>query len=339
MAATSPPPPLGSLTVALDWTPACTHVGLYVALARGLFARRGLAVTLVPADADEYATTPAQKVGAGAAHLGIGPSETVISLATLPGRPAARPLVAVAALAAADTSAIVTLASSAFDRPAALGAGGRYASYKARFEDAIVRAVVEADGGDPAGLVVSHPPKLGIWATVETGAADATWVFEPWEVTDATRRGVALRSFRLADYGVPYGYTPLLFAAPALLAARPAAVAAFLAAADEGYRFAAAHPADAADAMMTAAGGHPSLADAGFVRAACAALAPALLDPATGAWGRMEPARWATFVAWLQSRGILTEVDTGSPIETLDVGALFTNDHLPALLLQPAPVA
>ena len=46
------------------------------------------------------------------------------------------------------------------------------------------------------------------------GQADATWVFMGWEGVEARRRGIQLNAFRLADYGVPYGYSPLLITHP-----------------------------------------------------------------------------------------------------------------------------
>ena len=51
--------------------------------------------------------------------------------------------------------------------------------------------------------------------------ADATWVFMGWEGVDAERKGVKLNAFRLADSGIPYGYTPVLVAHPATLKCVP----------------------------------------------------------------------------------------------------------------------
>ena len=49
------------------------------------------------------------------------------------------------------------------------------------------------------------PPMLGIWNTILSGAADATWVFTGWEGVEARRKGVELNTFLLQDYGIPYG--------------------------------------------------------------------------------------------------------------------------------------
>ncbi len=49
------------------------------------------------------------------------------------------------------------------------------------------------------------------------GEADATWIFLGWEGVDAQIKGVELNAFKLGDYGIPYGYTPLLVALPQFL--------------------------------------------------------------------------------------------------------------------------
>ena len=49
------------------------------------------------------------------------------------------------------------------------------------------------------------------------GKVDATWIFEAWEGVLAKQNGVQLNAFRLSEHQVPYGYSPLLLAAPALL--------------------------------------------------------------------------------------------------------------------------
>jgi ABC-type nitrate/sulfonate/bicarbonate transport system substrate-binding protein len=309
------------ITLALDWTPNTNHTGFYVALAEGWYHAAGLDVTIVPADADAYATTPAKKVATGAATFGIAPSESVVSFHTLPDRP---PLVAVATILQHDTSAIVTLTSSGRDRPARLD-GCRYASYNARFEDAIVAQLIRNDGGRGAFESIT-PPKLGIWNTLLTGEADATWVFMAWEGIAAERQGIDLHVFRLDDYGVPYGYTPVLLAHPATLHGQPDAVRAFVQASARGFAFAAAN-ADLAANMLMATANHPTLDDPEFVRASQHAVGGAYL--ADERWGVMARERWQAFVDWLGAQRILTDI-AGRPLPThaLNVDALFSNAFL-----------
>lgn len=296
---------MASFTIALDWTPNANHVGFYVAAARGFYAAQGLEVNFRVPDADGYTLAPAKAVLRGDADFAVGPSETAIAYAT----GADAQLVAVAALLQTDTSAIAALASSGITRPRDLD-GKTYASYAARFELATVNAMIRADGGK-GELVEVVPPRLACFEEVLAGRASATWIFTPHEGVLAAARGVALASFCPTSFGVPYGYSPVLLAAPALLAARPAHVRAFLAATAAGFAAAAADPDAAADTLRAEAR-HSSLDDAAFVRASLRSAAPAFLDSA-GAWGTMDPARWNAFIAFLSREGLLVDRD-GAPI-------------------------
>ena len=53
------------------------------------------------------------------------------------------------------------------------------------------------------------------------GKADATWVFLGHEGVQAEIDGVDLNIFRLADQGIPYGFTPVLVADPETLRCVP----------------------------------------------------------------------------------------------------------------------
>jgi len=314
-----------AFTIALDWTPNANHAGFYVAAARGLYAERGLAVTFRVPDADGYELAPAKAVLRGEAHFAVGPSETAIAYAT----GAQAQLVAVAALLQMDTSAIAALADSGITRPRDLD-GKTYASYSARFELATVKAMIRADGGR-GDLTEVVPPRLACFDEVLAQRADATWIFSPHEGVLAKARGVALASFCPTDFGVPYGYSPVLLAAPSLLAARPADVRAFLAATAAGFALAAADPDAAAEALRTVSQ-HASLADAAFVRASLHAAAPAFLNP-SGAWGVMDAARWDAFIAFLAREGLLVAADrAGAPLEPAHMptaSRIATNDYLP----------
>lgn len=307
------------IVLALDWTPNTNHTGFYVAQAQGLYEQAGLRVRIASADEDNYAATPAKKVAIKAATFAIAPSESVISFNTLDTR---TPLVAVAAVLQRDTSAIVTLRGSGLDRPAQLD-GATYASYGARFEDAIVAQMIRNDGGR-GEFTATMPPKLGIWNTLLNGEADATWVFLPWEGVEAEQQGLALNVFRLADYHIPYGYTPLLLAHADTIAGQADAVRAFVQASAKGFQFVARNPDAAADLLITTAR-HPTLENHVFVHASQQALVGEYLD-AHGRWGTMERARWQQFVDWLAEQHIL-KTTGGQEIERdqVDVQTLFTN--------------
>jgi ABC-type nitrate/sulfonate/bicarbonate transport system substrate-binding protein len=326
------------VTVALDWTPNTNHSGFYVALADGLYDDANLQVRLKSADeSGAQGLTPARQVAAGEVNFAVGPSESAVSFATTDkSKPR---LVAVAALVQGSTSAICTLAGSGIDRPSQL-AGKRYASYAGRFEDAIVARMVSNDGGDGAA-VACHPldfhayvdeKTMGAGSVVasylQTGSSDSTWIFAHWEGVLAERAGQRLNYFALEDYGVPYGYSPILLARPDQLEGAAATTTrAFLAATAEGYRRAAADPDAAAKALCAC--GHPSLSDDAFVRASSHAIAPKYLSSDGASWGHMTLERWTAFVDFLSDSSILTDRE-GVIVarESIEVAKLFTNDFL-----------
>lgn len=53
------------------------------------------------------------------------------------------------------------------------------------------------------------------------GEADATWVFMAWEGVEAEKKGVELNAFKLSDYGISYGYSPVMVAHPDTLQNKP----------------------------------------------------------------------------------------------------------------------
>lgn len=193
--------------VALDWTANTNHSGFYVAKEMGWYEQEGLHVELLTPDQDNYAITPAKKVEMGQADLALCPLESIISYNT---KKTPFNAVAIAAIFREDISAITVLEHSTVKSPKDLD-GKSYASYKARYEDHIVSQMIKNDGG--AGeLQLKYPDKLGIWDTLVSGKYDATWIFTNWEGIHAKTKGIKLRSFKMADYGIPYSYSPVLMA-------------------------------------------------------------------------------------------------------------------------------
>lgn len=314
---------MSTVDLALDWTPNTNHTGIYVARGEGYYDDAGLSVQVRSPAADDSEQTPAKRVATGESTVGIAPSESAISYQTHPGYAS---LVAVAAVCQRDTSAIVALGDGDIDRPADLD-GGTYASYGARFEDHIVTQLVRNDGGTGAVDSIT-PPKLGVWNTLVDGTADATWVFMPWEGVLAERDGIDLTPFYLDEYGVPYGYTPVLLARPDVVEERAADLRAFLRATGRGYRFAAENPTEAARILAETADGPDTLDDSDFLKQSQRRLADTYLTD-DGAWGRMAEDRWASFVDWLAGEEILTSIEGDHiPADELDATDLYTNELL-----------
>lgn len=232
-------------TIALDWTANTNHTGFYVAKAKGFYTDLGLEVAITTPDMDNYSVTPAKKVELGQADMALCPFESVVSY-----RNKATPFdaVAIATIFQEDVSAIATLASNGIKRPTDLD-DKIYASYKARYEDEIVRKMIQNDGGT-GNIKISYPEKLGIWETILTGKADATWIFTNWEGIQANNEGIALNLFKMSDFGIPYGYSPVIIASKKVVLENEGEYARFLEATKKGYLFAQENPAEAVGCLV-----------------------------------------------------------------------------------------
>lgn len=233
------------ISIALDWTPNTNHIGIFVAKAKGFYEMAGIEVIILDPATDQYKITPGKKLEIGLADFAIAPFETVISLNNKQNEVDA---VAVYAILQEDISSIVTLESSGVNRPALLD-GKLYASYRARYEDHIVRAMVRNDGGEGA-IDIIYPDKLGIWNTLLLQKADATWIFNNWEGIEAASRNIALNAFTMKDFDIPYSYSPVIIARKEDIVNKNTVFKAFIEATQKGYAFASQEPTQAAGILF-----------------------------------------------------------------------------------------
>lgn len=306
------------IRLALDCTPNTIHTGFYVAAHKGYFDDLGLEVEFISPETDDYSVSPAKKVAKGLAEIAIAPSESAISFQT---KKNPVPLIAVATILARDASGIATLHQSGIERPAQLD-GKVYASYKARFEDQIIRELIKNDGGQ-GNLELIYPERLGIWNTLLEHKADATWIFLPWEGVEARLKGIQLNIFQLADYNIPYGYSPVVLTHQSFLTKKR--LRKFLKATAKGYHFAKNNPLEAADILIKTSQ-HPSLHDQALVEQSQVFIAQYYLDE-KGEWGIMQNKVWVEFVQWLLQHKILKDSNKRL-IDKLNPYQLFTNDVL-----------
>lgn len=299
-----------TIRVALDWTPNTIHSGLFVAQAKGLYSHAGLDVQLLPPDAS-YSTTPARRLEAGEVDLAICPSESCIAYA----ESGKMRLQAIYAILQKDASAIVSVGNTVTNLRDLQR--GKYGSYNARYEDHIVRAMVDADGGD-GGKVMTEGTKgkLSLFDELKAGNVDATWIFLPWEGVEARQEGVKLNVFRTEDFGVPYGYSPVIaYNASASTSISDEALHKFVGATRKGYEVALNDP----DAAVQALREHclPPRSDE-FLMQSQKDINKYYQDHET--LGSMESAKWETWLNWLKERNLLGRQD-------LSAGDLFTVQH------------
>jgi ABC-type nitrate/sulfonate/bicarbonate transport system substrate-binding protein len=278
-----------TIKLALDWTPNINHIGFFVARSKGFYADAGIDVEITDPSIDNYELTPAKKVELWRADFALCPTESIISYRT---KAAPFDLTAVAALFDDDMSAIVVKGDSDVQSPKDLD-GKSYASYKARYEDQIVKQMVRNDGGQ-GNIQVVYPEKLGIWETIVNNKYDATWIFTNWEGVQAKSMSVDLRMFKMEDFNVPYSYSPVLAASAEKIVEREGAYRNFLKATKQGFLYAKAHPEEAAEILKPLVAA--SDRDIDIVKA-IEVSAPAMGDDVS--WGRMNEDVVKTFLEWI----------------------------------------
>lgn len=282
------------LKIALDWTANTNHTGFYVAQQKGFYEEMGLDLEILTPALDNYATTPAKKVELGEVDFALCPLESVISYRT---KKKPFDAVALAALFQEDISAIATLMDKNIQGPKDLD-GLIYASYKARYEDEMVRQMIKNDGGK-GNIEIVYPEKLGIWETILKGKADATWIFENWEGVRAKNEGVELKLFYMKDYDIPYSYSPIIMAGKKATEKNLEEYSQFLKATKKGYLYAKAHPREAVKVISPFVAQQDTNIDLVESQEYTSSFYG---DERT--WGIMEKGKVNSFLDWLKSKGL-----------------------------------
>jgi putative hydroxymethylpyrimidine transport system substrate-binding protein len=161
-------------------------------------------------------------------------------------------------------------------------------------DEAVVDSEVSADGGDP-GLVDRVTIGFNAVSSLAAGKVDAATGFWNAEGVALRRRGVPIRIFKVNRYGAPPYPELILTASRRTIASDPELVDATVAATTRGYAFAADHPAQALDDLLSEV---PSL-DRGDQAAQLRALRPDL-RPAP-----FDPAVLREWAAWDLEHGLL----------------------------------
>lgn len=299
------------ITFVLDWTPNTNHTGIYVAITKGYFEEAGLDVTVVqpPDDGAEVL------VASGQAQFGVSFQDTMAD--ALSGD-TPLPITAVAAVVQHNTSGIVSRKGEGMDRPSGME-GHSYATWEWPVEQATVKQVVEADGGDFSKVELIPSTVTDEVSALQSRSVDSIWIFYGWAGVACEQAGLDIDYFAFADIDPVFDYyTPVIIGSNTFLSEQPETAKAFVAAMQKGYVYAAEHPREAADILMEAV---PELADSkDLIYASQEYLSAAYIDDAQS-WGVIDPARWEAFYNWLNEYQ-LVEGD-------LDPAAGFTNEYLP----------
>ena len=220
------------IKLALDWTPNINHIGFFVAKEKGFYEENDVKVEFLTPELDDYLTTPAKKVEMNMSDFGLCPTESLISFRTKKNPFILKGLMTIFQ---EDVSAIATVESNNILRPKHLD-GRSYASYKARYEDKIIKKMIINDGGK-GNLKIFYPKRLGIWNTLIENKYDSTWIFINWEGVEASKKNIDLELYKMSDFGIPYSYSPILFSSSDYINNNSNTVKKFIESSRKGYTY------------------------------------------------------------------------------------------------------
>ncbi|HEX5368536.1 MAG TPA: ABC transporter substrate-binding protein [Dehalococcoidia bacterium] len=306
---------LQKVTVQLDWTPNTNHIGIYLAMANGWYKDAGLDVQILPYGDQN----PDTVVANGKADVGISfPANVIFS------RAAGLDLVSVAAVLQTNPTQLAVLASSDIQRPKDLD-GKTYAGFGLPYEAPQIKTVIQTDGGKGDFDVATL--STDAYEALYNKQADFTEIFTTWEGIEADLRGIKLRTFRYADYGMPDFPGVVLIAQGKAVKDKSPKLEKFLEVTRRGYEYAAQNPDDAAKQFMNAvpAGTFP---EPELVTRSTEALKPYLVAN-NQPWGVQNTSEWNAYTQWFVDQGIVKDSNDKVIKNVSDLGTLYSDVLLP----------
>jgi len=290
-------------SLTLDFYPNPDHAGIYMAEERGYFREAGLDVNIqTPSDP----AAPIKQVAAGQTDLAIS-YEPEVLLAAEQGLD----VVAVGALVDRPLTSMIWLKESKIGGIGGLR-GKTIATAGIPYQDAYLETILARVGLSPADVKTVNVG-YGLLPAIVGGRADAMLGgFRNVEGVDLRLRGKAPVVTPVDRLGVPTYDELVLVANGEKLEDDSKAVRLFLAALARGTATAAEDRAATTEALLQA---NRDL-DRRLTEAEVAATLPLL-----SASGRMDPARWSRFIAWMNENGQLSGRPSASEV--------LTNEYLP----------
>ncbi len=302
------PENLTKIRIVLDWTPNTNHTGLYVAQSKGFFAEQGLEIEILQPPEGGAETL----VGSGKAEFGISFQDT---LAPNNSSKNQIPVTAVASIIQHNTSGIISLKEDGIDTPSKL-AGRTYATWDMPIEKAIIKKIIEDDGGKFEDLNLVPSTVTDVITALKTDI-DAVWIFYAWDGVATKIKGIETNYLNFADYGKELDYySPVLIVNNDYANTNTETVKKTLIAIKKGYEFAIENPEDAAQILLKEV---PEL-DSTIVIESQKWLATQYIADAKK-WGYIDQNRWDLFYEWLFGNNLIEN--------EIPKGAGFTNEYLP----------
>lgn len=303
---------LTKVTFCLDWTPNTNHTGIYAAKALGYYEEAGLDVEIVQPPENGAATMCAS----GQAQFAIEAQDTMAA-ALDSDDPLG--ITAVAGVIQHNTSGIISRKGDGIDRPKGLE-GKTYSTWESPIEQATLKTVMKADGGDFDKVKLIPNNITDEPAALEAKQTDAIWVFYGWGGINAEIEGVDCDYWNFKDIDDVFDYyTPIIIANNDFLADSPDVAKAFLAATAKGYQYAIDDPDAAADILIAGDDTGSLKGSEDLVKKSQEWLSEQYIADAAS-WGVIDENRWNAFYTWLADNKLTTKDLTGQG---------FSNDYLP----------
>ena len=292
------------LKLVLDWTPNTNHTGLYVAMDKGYYKEAGIELEIVqpPEDGAEVL------VASGKADFGISFQDTMAGALS---KDSPLPIKAVAAITQHNTSGIMSRKGDGITTPKGLE-GKKYATWDLPIEKAILKNVLEKDGGDFAKVELIPSTVTDEVSALSTKQIDAVWVYYGWAGISAKVKGFDFDYFAFKDINPTFDYyTPVLITNDDMIKNNSDTVKKFLEATKKGYEFAAGNPQDAAEILLKYA---PEI-DSKLANASQEYLSTCYIDKDIP-WGYIDSERWKNFYRWINENNLLEHrIDEGAGLD------------------------
>lgn len=299
-----------NITFVLDWTPNTNHTGLYVAMEKGYFKEEGLKVTVIqpPEDGAEVL------VASGKAQFGVSFQDT---LAPAFARENPLPITAVGTILQHNTSGILSRKGEGIERPKGME-GHRYATWDLPVEKAMIKNVVQSDGGNIDKVEFIPSTITDEYSALKTKQVDAIWVYYGWAGIGTKIKGLETDYFALKDRNPVFDYyTPVIIGNNSYLKAHKEETRAFMRAVTKGYEDAATNPEEAGEILLK----YAKELDRTLVLESQKWLSTQYKEDGI-AWGYIDEMRWNQFYEWLYNNQL---IERRIPDNTG-----FSNEYLPS---------
>lgn len=300
---------LKEITLCLDWTPNTNHTGFYVADKLGYYEQAGIKLTIV----QPLENASEMMVSAGQSQFGIS-AQDLLAANFASDEPLN--ITTVATILQHNTSGIISRDCAT---PKDLE-GKRYSTWDSPTDKAIIKKVMENDGGDFSKVTLIPNVITNEAMALKNNDTDAVWIYYAWSGINAELSGIDFEYFDFGELDSVFDfYTPVIIANNDFLKNDPETAKAFLAATAKGYEYAIENPETAAHILIKGDATGSLIDSEELVIESQKWISKKYIDDADS-WGTIDPKRWDSFYTWLSDESLVEK-----PISP---GTGFTNDYL-----------